>query len=408
MTIEYDDLPLDNATPTPAAVSEPPAPPSSEVTYREPHEEPMSTPPADLPPALGSKIEGVLAHLRRRRRGEEKPIETPWPNLNDQLGGGWWPGVHVLISGTGAGKSQLIIEASTDAADQGRAVVGYAALELDDVGVLSRVASRLAQTDTQSLSWSAISRGEVDPDSPAMTRAFQRMSTLPFHLDTGSTVGWSVSNLETMAKGLRQEYPGKPLLLVVDFLQLVGGTGERGDLRERIGRAAYLARQVAREYQAAIVLVSSTARQNYNLFGDNVGFTAAGLATDGARRIILAPDVLVGLGKETGEIEYAADSVTVMGRIPRDRIKPDPEGFSPVVLATAKLRAGPPAWCALNSNGQTFRPWPSDRTSDVVDALTPQPKQKASGSKSKGPPSAPPPSAEDDCEDIMEKFSEFR
>jgi replicative DNA helicase len=338
---------------------------------------PEAASPEGLPPAIGSKIESVLAQLRRRRDGQEKPIQTPWSDLNEQLGGGWWPGVHVLISGTGAGKSQLVIEAGTDAAAEGRAVIGYAALELDDVGILSRVAARLAMRDNRALSWSAVSRGEVNPDDDVMVRAFQRMSNLPFHLDTGSTVGWSVSNLETMARSLREANPGKPLLLVVDFLQLVAGDRDsREDARSRIGRVAYQARGLARDLQAAIVLVSSTARQNYNLFANDSGFPPAGLRLDGTRRSILSPDMLVGLGKETGEIEYAADSVTVMGRIPRDRFPSGPDGFGPVLLATAKLRAGPPSWCVLGSNGQTFRPWSAEENQAVLDALAPPDKTK--------------------------------
>jgi hypothetical protein len=373
-------------TEEPPPASEPPPPPP-EVTSREPALD------DDLAPSLGAKVEGVLAHLRRRRHGNEKPIETPWRDLNVQLGGGWWPGVHVLISGTGAGKSQLVIEASTDAAAEGRAAVGYAALELDDVGMLSRVASRLV-SKVRPPSWSAISRGEVDPDDAAMVCAFQKMSTLPFHLDTGSTLGWSVANLEKMAAGLRRRYPDLPPLLIVDFLQLVGGDGR--DLRERIGRAAYSARQIAREHQAAIVLISSTARQNYNLFGEG-GFSSAGLQLDGGRRILLAPDVLVGLGKETGEIEYAADSVTVMGRLPRDRIQADADGFSPVLLATPKFRAGPASWCVLDSNGQTFRPWPEVRNPDVVKAIAQPAKTEnktssnSTGKRSKKNPPPPPP-----------------
>ena len=347
------------------------------------HEAGGAGPLAQVSPlALAARRESVLAHLRRRRDKVDRAIETPWPDLNDQLGGGWWPGVHVLIAGTGAGKSQLVIEAGTDAAAEDRAAVGYVALELDDVGMLSRIASRLAARDSKPLSWSAISRGDIDPDGEDMMRAWQRMDHLPFHLDTGSGYGWSVDNLKTMADGLRAAYPDKPLLLVVDFLQLIGGDGR--DNRERVGKASYAARQIAREYQAAIVLISSTPRQSYNLFGD-AGFTTAGIQTEGGRRVILSPDVLVGLSKETGEIEYAADSVTVMGRIPRDRIPAGPGGFSPVLLATAKLRADPPSWCVLDSNGQTFRAWGGECDQDVVDAL--QVKGKKGGESAAPAPS---------------------
>ena len=52
--------------------------------------------------------------------------------------------------------------------------------------------------------------------------------------------------------------------------------------------------------------------------------------------------MLIGLGKESGEIEYAADSVSVAIAMPRR----DSESAR-IVLATPKLRAGLPAWSAF-------------------------------------------------------------
>jgi hypothetical protein len=145
--------------------------------------------------------------------------------------------------------------------------------------------------------------------------------------------------------------------------------GIRQDLRERIGRAAYMARDVARRFGACVLLVSSVAREAYTKVNGLEALELAGLDADMdgstvVERFMRSPDSIVGLGKESGEIEYAADSVTVAVGLPREHRAL----YRPVVFATPKLRAGRPGWCALRFNGQRFD---TDHThgASVVEAM---------------------------------------
>ena len=61
---------------------------------------------------------------------------------------------------------------------------------------------------------------------------------------------------------------------------------------------------------------------------------------------------LVGLGKESGDVEYSADGVLVLCREPWEASKP--QGGKVVHLAVAKLRAGEGSWCALRFDGTVF------------------------------------------------------
>ena len=149
------------------------------------------------------------------------------------------------------------------------------------------------------------------------------------------------------------------MLVVLDFLQLVASREDaREDLRERIGRAAYAGRAVAREYGAAVLMLSSTSRENY--------FILSGEAkTNAARKKADAPIVeyplgtgnpgrLVGLGKESGDIEFATDAALVLGQEPRK----DGE-LTTCWLAVAKMRARPEwakgkGWAKLWFDGGRF------------------------------------------------------
>ena len=65
----------------------------------------------------------------------------------------------------------------------------------------------------------------------------------------------------------------------------------------------------------------------------------------------------MGLGKESGEVEYAADSVLVLCREPWDGAEPPPGGTA-TWLAIAKVRAGVPGWVRFTFDGGIFRETP--------------------------------------------------
>jgi hypothetical protein len=307
-------------------------------------------PPAPAPQRLGDLLDAAMGRMQRRADALEKPIPLPWKSMEEQLGGGLWPGLHVLVGGTGTGKSQWALQAALHAAKAGTPVL-YVGLELGEVDLVARLLGEEART-----SWSGLFLGTPGALLHARNSA-DALRNLPLHLEFGTPTGWPASRLRAAAEEVRTMYPQKqrgerPFLVVLDFLQIVGDEPDaRGtDLRQRIGQAAYAARDIARNMDAAVLLVSSTARQNY---GTVAGKEPGPMFHDDHR--IGGVDALVGMGKESGEIEYAADSVTVAVRWQGDLPERRPgEGQTAVIFATAKVRAGKPRWTELRFNGWRF------------------------------------------------------
>lgn len=301
--------------------------------------------------SLGSLVEPALARAARRRAGDELPVPVPWPSFAESIGGGFWPGAHFLVSGTGVGKSQLTIQIGLHAALAG-VPVAYIGLELDDAQIALRVLA-----EKTGLKWSGLYLGRCSADELERAKAAGPLITgLPFYVDFGSSHGWPASRLELLVKAMRGKHPTGPLLVVLDYLQLVGDEvtafDRRPDLRERIGSAAYAARDVARRYDASVLVVSSVARAHYGLLAGDV--REAGLVSReqpgqlGRSRSILNPHVLVGLGKESGELEFSADTVTVLVRWPA----PLESGETAVLVAVPKVRCGLPRWSAMRFWGR--------------------------------------------------------
>ncbi len=307
---------------------------------------------------VGNFLNDALARMDARASGHEKPIPLPWPAVSAALGGGLWPGLHVLVGNTGSGKSQLALQAALHAAKSGVPVL-YVGLELGKVDLVARLVGLISNRR-----WSRLYLGtdplELKDVIARFGEELGELSRLPFHLEVASPFGWSYPVLWEKARAMREHYPeakdeaGKPrpgtapFLVVLDFLQLVSSPVEQHeDLRERIGRAAYIGRAAARDLDAAVLLVSSTARDNYGALNGDKDGKGPGLGEG-------SPARLVGLGKESGEVEYAADSVLVLCREPWTGAEAPPEGTA-TWLAVAKVRAGVPGWVRLAFDGGVFR-----------------------------------------------------
>lgn len=356
---------------------------------------------------IGEVLPEAFDLMDARATGKEKPIETPWADFNEQLpGGGYWPGAHVLVAGTGFGKTTATKQIALHAAVVQKVPCGIAGLEIDPIQGALRLAGELAKE-----SWSKAWAGELKDARPRqkMRDTEAQLQDLPIYLESGAANGWPVSELRKFAERLREAHPDGPLLIVVDFLQLIGpepGVG-RQELRERIGRAAYEARMIAVDLKATVLLISSVARESYSKVSGWEILKEAGVDIDEAEgektvldRFIRSPDQLVGLGKESGEIEFAADTVTVGISLPRPK---KPKGKNAielkrqVVIAVAKLRFGSTGWCSLLFNGFRFENDPSHGRAIAEEIKKPKTngdKDGDKGSSSNGRKSNAPPKKE--------------
>lgn len=324
-----------------------------------------ASPSASVLRRLSDVLPGAIELAERRQRGDEQPIALPWPGYSDALTGGLWPGMHVLVAGTGFGKTQLTMQGGLHAARHGVPVC-FVGLELDKPQIALRLLGEQA-----GVRWSSLYTGHVSLEQIELARSkVDQLSGLPIYIETGTPGGWPASRLAALAGALRRAHPSGPLLIVVDFLQLLSDdplAERRTDLRERIGSAAYMARHVAREYGVAVWLISSAARDKYSLLAGQL--KTAGIGTARApgciepKRVLFNPDALVGLGKESGEIEFAADTVTVLARWPA----PLETGERVCIVAVPKVRYAPATWLAMRFAWR-FEELPVRSTDDLPEA----------------------------------------
>lgn len=304
---------------------------------------------------VGKKSEALLARLHRRFTGADKPIPAPWPSLNTAMGGGIWPGLHMITGGTGTGKSQLALQLALHAAHHGTAVL-YAALELGDLDLFARLLALESEEAGKAagvppVKWSRLYLGKA----AAPAGAAEGLAALPFHWCMPRPHGWSYDEITRHAEAMRFLHPDKPLLLVIDFAQILASPPDvRGeDTITRISKAGYAARAVARDLDAAVLLLSAVAREYYGTL-DVAEKKPKDKKPSGDKKDAFvfnarSAAALVGLGKGSGDLEFACDSVIALARGERGASM-----TTPIHLAVAKLRAGVPGWVHLRFDGSRF------------------------------------------------------
>jgi len=265
-----------------------------------------------------------------------------------------------LTADSAVGKTQAALQLLYHAA-RARIPSLYVGLEMDRLGIVARllcIAYNYAHNTA--MKWGELYQGKrtftgnaavLPKPEELVVAARPLLEGLPLYLRFGGPKGWNMGELQAHLVAMKPQAPGKYdlMLAVVDFLQLVAPEPEaHGELRETIRTAAYTARALAREQNACIMLVSSTARDNYPvLAGDRRPWEKGGKPTKSVTFNDEPAKAYLGTGKESGEIEYAADLALVLCR---QRWKKG-ETPAPVWCAVAKQRAGETDWVELRFDG---------------------------------------------------------
>ena len=188
--------------------------------------------------------------------------------------------------------------------------------------------------DARSMDWARPKAVEV---SERTRRAMAELRGLPLHLVVGTAHGWSPDRIADAVRDVRRYCPGPAPLVVLDYLQLVGSDNARDDVRARVSKASTTCRMVARDQGAAVLVISSIPRSAESTAGgakeSKIDFPTP----------VDMPGDRVGLGKESGEIEYSADVVLNISKANWDGNAR--WGLRALhAFAVAKNRCGPVGW----------------------------------------------------------------
>ena len=216
-------------------------------------------------------------------------IPTGFRSYDAITGGGLFAGLYVLAAVSGGGKTSLSLQIADQIAERGRHVL-YFSLEQSRFEMASKSLARTAyRYDRNSrLSSLQIRKGQepekVEEALRRYTKAVgDRLTVIECGFDTSPT------KIRKYAETYMQIFEQKPIIFV-DYLQVLqpdtDGNGRKNpDRRQAIDESITKLKQLSRDTGAAVIVISSLNRNNYD---ESISMKAL---------------------KESGGIEYSADVV---------------------------------------------------------------------------------------------------
>jgi len=162
---------------------------------------------------------------------------------------------NIAVNVARAHKSERQADGSMKTVEGG--IVGFFSLEMAAEQLATRILSEMSEVPSN-----LIRRGEVDQDQfDKIYDQARALESLPLHID--DTGGISIAQLAARARRLKRQHGLD--LLIVDYLQLITGSGRRSDNRvQEITEISMGLKTLAKELNVPIIALSQLSRQVEN------------------------------------------------------------------------------------------------------------------------------------------------
>ena len=200
-------------------------------------------------------IENTREHIRKmQQRGTSYLTgQTTGFTALDKKTTGFNPGDLVIIAARPAmGKTSIVLNTTLQNLERGDGVIFFS-LEMPETQLMIRLISAKTGIPLQN-----VRKGELDPDqAQKVEQAFQDLSTKKLFVDDGGSV--NINQLRARARKIAQIESNNIKLIIVDYLQLMSGTGG-SDRRLTVDEISRGLKLLAREMQIPIVALSQLNR----------------------------------------------------------------------------------------------------------------------------------------------------
>ncbi len=261
-----------------------------------------------------------------QERGPEMTgLSTGFVDFDRMTGGLHKSDLMILAARPGVGKSSLAMTMAFNIAMQQRAPVGVFALEMGRDQLLQRLLATHTGIDSQKLRTGRITTNELT----TLMDAMGQLSAAPIYID--DTPGVTVNELRSKTRRLQAEHGLE--VLIIDYLQLMSGSGRRNDNRvQEVSEISRSLKSLARELNIPVIALSQLSR-----------------AVEGRTSHV---PVLADL-RESGSIEQDADLVMFIYREEMYDKDTDKKGIAEIHIA--KHRNGPLGTVSLFFDQRTTR-----------------------------------------------------
>jgi len=221
----------------------------------------------------------------------------------DRVTSGWQPSDLVIIAARPAmGKTSYVLSLARNAAIDHGMPVAFFSLEMSSVQLVTRLVSAESGINAEKLRSGDLEMHELEQINAKITD----LTEAPIFID--DTAGLSVFELRAKARRLKSKHDIK--LLIIDYLQLMSGGGDKGsgNREQEISMISRSLKSIAKELEIPVLALSQLSRA---------------VETRGGDKRPMLSDL-----RESGSIEQDADMVQFIHRPDYYGITEDEEGNS--------------------------------------------------------------------------------
>ena len=214
---------------------------------------------------LRTSVLAAIEHAEKAYKsdGNVTGVTTGLIDIDKILGGLQNSDLLILAGRPSMGKTALATNIAFAAANKFAetggaegAITGFFSLEMSSDQLAARILA-----DQSNIASDAIRKGTIKQDDfRAFAEASQRLSQVPLYID--DTLGLFISVIRTRARRLKRQHGLG--LLVVDYLQLLRGTGSKQGLDNRVQEVSEITRGlkgIAKELAIPVLALSQLSRQ---------------------------------------------------------------------------------------------------------------------------------------------------
>jgi replicative DNA helicase len=287
----------------------------------------------------------AMERIEARHRGDDsvRGIPSGFTDLDEMTNGFQGSDLIIVAARPSMGKTSFCLNVAANAALEGNTPTAVFSLEMSRDQLVERLLAAESFVDLHRLRSGKLR----DDDYPKMSRAAGLLGTAPIWIDDSP----ALTLLELRSKARRMKAEHDIGLFIVDYLQLIRGTGRQESRQEEISFISRSLKALARELQTPVMALSQLSRAPEQRGGD--------------RRPVLS-DL-----RDSGAIEQDADLVMFIYRAEMyksviDQEEGAEEGLAELMLA--KHRNGPTGNIKLAFHKQYTRfDNYSSRASDPLD-----------------------------------------
>ncbi len=208
----------------------------------------------EMPDLLSEVVERIDALYSRENPDEVTGVSTGFTDLDNKTSG-LQPGDLVIVAGRPSmGKTAFSMNIAEHVGVVENLPVAVFSMEMGGTQLVMRMLGSVGRLDQH-----VLRTGRLEDDHwSSLNEAVMKLSNAPVFID--ETPGLTALELRARARRLARRFDGKLGLIVIDYLQLMSGSG-RGDNRSsELGEISRSLKALAKELQVPVIALSQLSR----------------------------------------------------------------------------------------------------------------------------------------------------